>query len=386
MTRRPPLLLPALSALWLLALPPRASAQDAEALLKARIKHLEQRVSELEARLARLERLLGPDEAAGGPAGPPEASPPQASPAPAPAAGSAQLRQLALARHGSSVTCLAWEPGGKRLVSGAYDDTLRVWEGRSGRQVAVLPQRGWPSVVDWDPKGGRLVSGTMERELFVWEIGRDKPLAQRSFKHAVYGGGSAWFGPDSGSLVYVYGRKALRAASARTLKETRVGGVGSEGLAFSRDINDVSWSPNRDRVAIHLGRNLSVWDGELRRELLQVDAGGSGVGSFAWGAKGKRLACAGGEGRLLVWDVAERRLLREVQLNAILDLAYSPDGAWLAVAADSHLVLLDAESLAPAAAPYSYGDKIRALTWSPDGKVCALGGKGGKIVMLEVTQ
>lgn len=375
MNRRTPFLLLCLTALCL-----PARAQDREALLKARIKHLEQRVSELEARLARLERLLGPGRK------PAEPAPAEEQPAatPPPAAKSVYLRQVALARHGSSVICLEWEPGGKRLVSGAYDDTLRVWEGRTGRQLAVLPQEGWPRTVDWDPKGERLVSATMNRHVFTWEVGRDKPLAERSFEYDHSSGGAAWFGPDSGSIVYVSRSKTLRAVGVRSLKNGRSGGVGSDGLAFPDDIAGLRYAPDRARVAINLGRNLSVWDGELRREQLQVDAGGDSIYCFAWGAKGKRLACASGKGRLLVWDVADRRLLRELQLNGVQQLAYSPDGAWLAVGSANQVVLLDAESLAPTGAPFAYGDTVRALAWSPDGEVLAAGGKGGKIVILGV--
>ena len=379
MNRRIPFLLLCLTALCL-----PARAQDREALLKARIKHLEQRVSELEARLARLERLLGPEKASQ-PKSPTPAG--EAQPQESPSAGSVRLRQVALARHGSTVTHLAWEPGGRHLVSGAYDDALRVWEGRNGRQVAVLPQRAWPRSVDWDPKGGRLVSGTSDHEFFLWELGRDKPLAERNFKgHADrYGIGALWFGPDSSGVVYVNDER-LFGASGRSLKDARVGGVSQDGLRFPDDVGGVAWSPDRGRVAINLGKNLSVWDGQLRREQLQVDAGGDGVYRFAWGAKGKRLACASGKGRLLVWDVADRRLLRELQLNGVQGLAYSPDGAWLAVGSVNQVVLLDAESLAPTGAPFAYGDAVRALAWSPDGKVLAVGGKGGKIVILGVTK
>lgn len=377
MELRTPLVLLALCALT-----PTSRAQDREALLKARIKHLEQRVSELEARLARLERLVGPER---DPEAAPGAEPKEPPPSPS-ASKSVRLRQIAQARHGSSVICLAWEPGGKHLVSGAYDETLRVWEGRTGRQVTVLPQRAWPSTVEWDPKGERLVSATMDRVLFAWEIGRDKPLAERSVLGDRAGGGSAWYGPDGSTILYLYRDKNLFAASARTLKDARVGGVGPKGLAFPEDVSGLRYSPDRKRVAINLGKNLSVWDGDLRREQLQVDAGGESVYGFAWSADGRRLACVSARGRLLLWDVTERRLLRELELGQGLNLSFSPDGAWLAIGVGGGVALLDAETLAPSGEPHSYGEAVRAMTWSPDGKVLAVGGKGGKIVVLEVTK
>ncbi|RMG15256.1 MAG: hypothetical protein D6731_08700 [Planctomycetota bacterium] len=377
----PPLLL----LVSLSPLPVRA--QDREVLLQARVKHLEQRISQLEARLARLEALLSKGEGTQTtdqrPRGPQQRDGTRTQEHPL------RLRPIARARHGTKVTVLAWEPGGRRLASASVDNALVVWEARSGRQVGLLRLDSPPDTVDWDPKGKRLVASTWEHEFYLWDVGRTQPLAHRSFLEEPNWEtiGKIWFGPDSKSLVYVGDDDLLMGARVPSLADARIGGIGPDGLRFpEHDVLGLAWSPGRERVAIHLGGSVSVWDGLLKGEEFRADAGPGGVAALSWSADGERLACADKKGHLSVWNAVERRLLGEFEVGAVRTLAYSPDGAWLAVGGGSELRILDAISPDTPRARYDYRNEVVALAWSPDAKAIAVGGKGGRIVVLEVGQ
>jgi WD40 repeat protein len=40
--------------------------------------------------------------------------------------------------HSGSVYSVAYSPDGKHLVSGSYDNTVKVWDAQTGKEVSVL--------------------------------------------------------------------------------------------------------------------------------------------------------------------------------------------------------------------------------------------------------
>ncbi|KAH9974236.1 WD40-repeat-containing domain protein [Lactifluus volemus] len=79
--------------------------------------------------------------------------------------------------HGDSVYCLEFDS--KRIISGSRDQTIKVWDIRTGRCLGTF--RGHHGSVlclkfekDWDIKGdgkkGFMVSGSSDRKAFVWDI------------------------------------------------------------------------------------------------------------------------------------------------------------------------------------------------------------------------
>src|SRR5262249_38172490 len=46
--------------------------------------------------------------------------------------------RLTISRHRRWVRSLAWSQDGRRLVTGSYDNTVRVWDARTGREEKVF--------------------------------------------------------------------------------------------------------------------------------------------------------------------------------------------------------------------------------------------------------
>ncbi len=104
-------------------------------------------------------------------------------------------------------------------------------------------------------------------------------------------------------------------------------------------------------------------------------APGGGYGCVAISADGKRLAASTTKGELLIFDVAERRLLSRFALRNLKHMSFSPDGTTLAISAAS-VHLLEAASGEPLA---EWPLTTRQVRFRPDGQWLAAYGNESQI-------
>jgi WD40 repeat protein len=73
-------------------------------------------------------------------------------------------------RRLAGTTTVAVTPDGRRAVSASADDTLKVWDLETGRELRTLEgHTDWISAVAVTPDGRRAVSASADQTLRVWE-------------------------------------------------------------------------------------------------------------------------------------------------------------------------------------------------------------------------
>jgi hypothetical protein len=81
--------------------------------------------------------------------------------------------------HTKGVHCVAFSPDGMRIVTGSLDSTARVWDAWTGKLLLEL--RGHTSgvmSVSFSQDGKRIVTGSMDRTAKVWDIRTGTPLLE----------------------------------------------------------------------------------------------------------------------------------------------------------------------------------------------------------------
>jgi WD40 repeat protein len=72
--------------------------------------------------------------------------------------------------HTNSVTSVAFSSDGLRIVSGSYDNTVRIWDAISGTiQHTLEGHTDWVTSVAFSSDGLRIVSGSHDNTVRIWD-------------------------------------------------------------------------------------------------------------------------------------------------------------------------------------------------------------------------
>jgi WD40 repeat protein len=270
-----------------------------------------------------------------------------------------------LAGHSESVDAVAVTPDGKRAVSASYDNTLKVWDLASGKELQTLAGHShWVNAVAVTPDGKRAVSASRDQTLKVWDLASGKELRTLAGHRAeVYGVAVT---PD--------GKRVVSASKDRTLKVWDLAsGKKLQTLAGHRgEVCGVSVTAGgRRAVSASWDRTLKVWDLESGKELQTLEGHSEAVMAVAVTPDGKRAVSASWDNSLKVWDIEGGEELQTLagHSDAVEAVAVTPDGKRaVSASADETLKVWDIETGKELQTLAGHGRHVNAVALTPDGK------------------
>jgi WD40 repeat protein/tRNA A-37 threonylcarbamoyl transferase component Bud32 len=286
---------------------------------------------------------------------------------------------------------LAWSPDGKHLAAACQGKgEFMVWEALTGKVVINVPAAGGFRL-SWAPDGRSLVASGPQQAR-VWDVagGKEGPPLPVSggFFGSVRKQTVAW-SPDSRRLALDGADGTLKVWDARERREVlslgQAGVPGAFVLAFSPD-------GKRLAGAAKVAGMITVWDVGTGDVLLTLPGHAGEVRALAWNADGKRLASAGEDARVKVWDLAGARELMSFDYvfshtpNTIPGprrgagmLAWSPDGSRLVMAGTEELIRVWDTSGGDTMTLYGHTGVVVSVAWSPDGRRLASASRDGTV-------
>jgi WD40 repeat protein len=279
-------------------------------------------------------------------------------------------------RHGGNITFVAFLPDGKRVVTAGEDDTIRLWERETGKEIRRFAS------VPVEPAGS----------------GSDSPAPEKVVRMALMGmGGSSGnvrpaLSSDGKVLAAATEHNVIQLWDVVTGKPIRQIKASQQGIAV------LTFSPDGKILAARGGdQSTYLWETETgkeirplkpkargERDLVLVFGGGGPSPCLAFSSDGKHLAWAESEQEkgqtntfLKVIETETGKEVRRFKLeqNGSAAIAFSPDGKLLAYTRGNviHLCAADSDKEIHQLKIERGGADL--LVFSPDSKTLASKGK-----------
>jgi WD40 repeat protein len=273
--------------------------------------------------------------------------------------------------HTGIIRSIAVSKDGKRALTGSQDQTVRLWEIDTGKELKKFTGHvveaakkdqtpGWTWSVCFSPDEKQVLSsGSFNKTLRLWDLENDKevrkiesaspdpkpdPDAEKMEKKRVRVYGAA-FSPD--------GRHVLSGEAGETpilrLYETETGKEVRTFTGHTGWVWRVAFSPDGAKIASAGCNDYSfrIWETESGKTLVNGAKAHKGfVVAIAFSPDGKKLLTSGRDMTVKLWDAESGKLLKtyaDLPSNAE-SLAFSKDGKRFLAGARNVVLLYDTTS------------------------------------------
>src|SRR5882672_472882 len=238
--------------------------------------------------------------------------------------------------HSKDVTQVAFSPDGRTALSGSWDDTVRLWEVATGKELHTFkghvpayapgPLEGGTGTVAFSPDGRTALTGRRSERgkpsesLKLWEVATGKEL--RTLRDS--GAFAVAFLPDNRTALSVGWDKSFTLWEVATGRELRTFRGRWESL------RSVAISPDgRTALIGSWEKTLKLWELATGKELQTFTGHRWDVPSVVFSPDGRTALSAGNHDQTVkLWDVATGKELRSFtgHVGPVHAVAMSPDG------------------------------------------------------------
>ena len=291
------------------------------------------------------------------------------------------------------VTSVTWSPDGRRLATGCYDGTARLWN-YDGSLVSELREHNGPVFsLKWSKDGERLLSGSYDKRAIVWDVKTGTVIKTFSLHDAPVLDVD-WKDSDTFATC----------SSDKTIHICNVSSVGSSStrqlLKHKDEVNAVCWSPNGELLASCSDDwTAKIWNpNDTSEDSLKFDLVGHAkeIYTVRWTPTGPgstnpdkhlKLCTASFDGSVCIWDGTTGKLIHSLRRygEPVYSIAPSPSGDMLATGSlGGYVTVWNMDDGSLERELRGNGDTFD-VSWSKDGKLLSSCFSCGNLQILDMT-
>jgi len=277
-------------------------------------------------------------------------------------------REVARMTHDNFVVSVAFSPDGKYIVSGSWDKTARVWEMATGNEVARMTHDGAVVSVAFSPDGKHVVSGSRDNTARVWEVFTGREVARMTHDNLVV---SVAFSPDGKYIVSGSWDKTARVWEMATGNEVA-------RVTHSDKVRSVAFSPDGKYVASGSeDRTVRVWKADTGQETARLTHD-HWVTSVAFSPDGKYIVSGNLDNTSRVWETATgKEIARMTHDDAVVSVDFSPDSTYVVSGSDDRTARVWEAATGREIARMTHDGVVHSVAFSQSGKY-VVSGSGDK--------
>jgi WD40 repeat protein/class 3 adenylate cyclase len=224
--------------------------------------------------------------------------------------------------HTGTINRIAWSPDGRMLASPSSDNTIRLWDAKTGK--CLRKHESLANCVAFDPMGHLLASGSVEGSIMLWNM-----ASGMLFRKLEMDLGNVWsvgFKPEGQILASGTNDGTVRLWN--TNRGELISILDKKNKGFG-----IAFKPTGDILASGLNNTkIKLWDTVSGRLLNTLDGHQNYVNTVDFNQSGNMLVSAGDDKTIRLWDSDSGRLIRilETHTDKVNCAMFSADGKLIA--------------------------------------------------------
>ncbi|MEO1431461.1 MAG: protein kinase [Cyanobacteria bacterium J06633_8] len=268
--------------------------------------------------------------------------------------------------HTSSIDSIAISPDGKILASSSHDNTIKLWNIFTGKELLTINTKYSIYAIALAPDGLTIASGDSKNNIYIWDINSGEKIGILEGHTGRFAGiNSLSFSPDGQILASGGGDKTVKLWNLNT---------GAEIITFKghqRWVSSVAFTPDGKIIASgSADRTANFWN-LTTGEILNTFKHNNEIRSIAFSPNGEIFATAGNDNTIKLWSVSNKEEISTLKGHerSIRYITFSPNGEILASSSyGNDIKLWDMTTKQLIFSLEGYSAKVNSIVFSPDGK------------------
>ncbi len=296
--------------------------------------------------------------------------------------------EMTINGHTDWVYGITYTQDGSELISASADRTIRIWDTTYGRlETTLTGDSDQVFDVSLSPDGKYLASASADKSVRIWNISASGSREIMTLNSGPVGSvavspDGAWIASTDQSGQEIDLWDAATGKLVRKISATTEGGL-----------QKVAWGPDSKwLVSVGLDGTPTVWNATTGAPLQTFGSSTNSYTAVAVSPDGKEIASSSdgkiGDRTIYIWDPSTGKQIQQLtasKLDRIFDVAFSPDGKWLAAAYEQETVLVWDVASGKIIHTYTgHTDYVEGVSFSPNGKVLASVGDDGNLILWNV--